>query len=125
MGNIRITCAAEGFEANWIEYRPTWTRGDTKQLDGASGEEDVIALIAGKVAKCNIIGVDGSVIESAEQLTVDAIDGLDEVLAQWLVASIYRMIGVKRQLGNLSASASSATNGRVTSTPMTDPTPTA
>lgn len=114
MANIRIDCTADGFESNWIEYRPAWTRGDTKRLDNATDEGEIIDLIASKIAKCHITAEDGSVIDSPDGLTVEAIDELDETLAQWLVASIYRMIGVKRQLGNLSASASSSTNGRAT-----------
>lgn len=114
MANIRIECTADGLTGNWIEYRTAWTRGDTKRLDAATTEDDILDLITGKIAKCNIVTADGNVIDTADGLTVEAIDELDETLAQWVVASVYQMIAAKRRLGNLSASVSSSTNGKVT-----------
>jgi len=114
MANIRIDCTAEDYSGNWVEYRSAWTRGDTKRLDAATSEEDILDLIAGKVAKCNVTTAEGNVITSPDGLTVDAINELDEVVAQWVVASVYQFIAAKRRLGNLSASVSSSTNGKVT-----------
>jgi hypothetical protein len=114
MATIRIDCTAEEYSGNWIEYRSAWTRGDTKRLDAATTEEDILDLIAGKVAKCHVTTAEGNVIDSPDGLTVEAIDDLDEVLAQWLIASVYQFIAAKRRLGNLSASVSSSTNGKVT-----------
>ena len=111
MATIRIECSADGFEENWIEYSAAWTRGDTKRLDGAGDEGEILELITSKVVRCHIVTAGGRVIDDGAMLTPDDVDEMDEVLAQWIVASIYRMIGVKRSLGNLSALPSSPTNG--------------
>ncbi|MCB0043282.1 MAG: hypothetical protein KDE23_26520, partial [Caldilinea sp.] len=82
-----------------------------KRLDGAGDEGEILELITSKVVRCHIVTAGGRVIDDGAMLTPDDVDEMDEVLAQWIVASIYRMIGVKRSLGNLSALPSSPTNG--------------
>ena len=52
MATIRIECSADGFEENWIEYSAAWTRGDTKRLDSAGDEGEILELITSKVVRC-------------------------------------------------------------------------
>ena len=122
MATIRINCSAEGFDDNWVEYSASWTRGETRRLDEAGDEETILAIIAAKIVRCHIVTADGGVLESSDDLTMDAVGEMDETLAAWLVRSLYEMVARKRVLGNVSASVSSATNGKAT---MPTPTKTA
>lgn len=104
---VKLTCTAEGFEQNSIELWPRWTRNDTKRLDGIE-DEAYIEFLREKLAGVHleIYGNDGKVIdtiESAEELTDEAFDELDEVLIGWLGGALYTFIGNRRTLGNLSA----------------------
>lgn len=122
MATIRINCSAEGFDDNWVEYSASWTRGETRRLDEAGDEETILAIIAAKIVRCHIVTADGGVLESSDDLTMGAVGEMDETLAAWLVRSLYEMVARKRVLGNVSASVSSATNGKAT---MPTPTKTA
>lgn len=114
MATIRINCTAEGLDHNWIEYSSSWTRGETRRLESAEDEDVILAIISGKVVRCHIECADGTVLETGESITMEAVGDMDETLAAWLVQSLYTMIARKRVLGNVSASALLATNGKAT-----------
>lgn len=113
---VKIVCDVDGYEANYVEFNPRWTRADTKRLDTVD-DDDFFDLLRAKLAGCHleIYDADGDVIdtiESPDEMTEEALDELEEIVVGWLGGTLHTFIGNRRMLGRFSARVSSSTNGK-------------
>lgn len=116
MDSVRIQCSEAGYEGNYIDVSPYWTRADTKRLDAAT-EESYIELLGEKLdgLHLEIYAPDGEVVDTINDpadMSIDSFDSLDEVVAAWLGAALWTYIGNRRRLGNASALVLSPTSDK-------------
>lgn len=107
MDSVRIQCSEGGYEGNYIDVVPRWTRGDTKRLDAAT-DESYFELLREKLTGLHleIYATDGQIvgtIDDPADLSIESFDELDEVVAAWIGAALWTYVGNRRRLGNASA----------------------
>ena len=120
MENYRVDCPIEGHEADWIELNPAgWTMGDTRRLDNEKNGDVVFATVISRITACHLTTVNGDGVTAVEK--PEDLDVVDEAIYGWYPFALYKLIGAKRKLGNLSALASFSTKGKQTPTQTQNP----
>lgn len=108
---VRMDCAAEGFEGNWIEVSDKWTRREVESVLSTSVDADYIALLRAKTVGVHLELATGDVIDAPDKLTYDALLDADELLLGWLGYVLPTAIAQRRLLGNASLRLSSNSSG--------------
>lgn len=85
-------------EQNFVEYADKWTRREVRSA-GVLGGEEYLELLRSKITSLRLECEDG-VIDQPDQLTDEAIDGLDMVLWQWFTTTPVAAINKLADLGN-------------------------
>ena len=98
---VTITCQAEGFEANWIEYRTAWTRREIEGLNGNINEKFLDA-IKPKIVALHIELTNGMSIDTPENLTIENLLDVDMLVWAWLSESPLVAIAMRAGLGKAS-----------------------
>jgi hypothetical protein len=103
MGTIRYECTAAGFEHNWAEISDRWKRREIVAYGDRDGDDEtVIGILREKIGDCHLESDDG-VIERGEDLTADAIMGMDVTVYGFLLQLPFKVVARRQLVGNVSA----------------------
>ncbi len=98
---VTITCQAEGFEANWVEYRTAWTAKEIAPLNGDINQRFLDA-IKPKIVALHVELTNGMSIETPENLTIDNLLEADMLVWAWLSESPRVAVAMRAGLGKAS-----------------------
>lgn len=103
MASTHFYCSNEGYEDNWIKVENKWTGKESSEVDLATTWGSLIPVLHAKVAECNLIRDDGSVMTDIKELTDDNYTDFSPVLQGFIGGILQQATNRLKSLGNVSA----------------------
>jgi hypothetical protein len=98
---MRVTCEEPGFETAYLEIETArWTRPEVDALVSGALTEKWFAVLQRKVTGVCLPTLEGEPVTIPGHLTPEALDRLDYVLWNWLVAAVTAVGRELISLGN-------------------------
>jgi hypothetical protein len=111
---MRIDCEEPGFESAYIDIETSrWTRPEVDVLTRGAATEKWFEVVRRKCKALSLPVLEGEPVTVPDQLTAAALDRLDYVLFNWVVAAVTKAGREVIHLGN-------APWRRLSATPETD-----
>lgn len=96
---IRIKCALEGYEKDWIEFRDhSWPFGDRRKMLAGATDIESLETILGYVEAWCIYDVGEKKVTFEADKKIDNLDNIDEIVVNWIITAWFEARSEREQL---------------------------